>query len=125
VYAPLIARYAEKVPPRIAIGQEAHGLSVTSVSVTGAPGEETLAVALRSDRPLAKTDVIVEASGDPVTPFFFAHPSVTTQDGGHAAIARIPVTHGKQASVAGKPLVLTVIAGDRAIEWAGMVRPED
>lgn len=123
VYKPLIERYAAKVPARVTGRQEALGLSIAAVTVDGVPGEETLVVALHTGNRLHKTDIIVEAPDNRATPFFFGRPSVSPEGGGPAVIARIPVTHGKKASIAGRPLVLTVLADGRAIEWSGTARP--
>jgi suppressor for copper-sensitivity B len=119
VYKPLIDRYVAEVPARVSGTQAAHGLAVTAVAVSGPPGEESLVVAMRSDRPVKHADVIVEAPDSRAMPFFFGRPQLSPASDGDAMTVRIPVTHRKKVSVVGEPLVVTVIADGRAIEWTG------
>ncbi len=107
--AGLIARYADRVPSN---GGK-HGLAVERVALARSDGDAvSLSVDVGSQVPLAAPDLFVEGPEGS----YFSAPSVTPLGGDRRV--RLTVTGGGIApeAWAKRPLVLTIVDGDRAAE---------
>jgi suppressor for copper-sensitivity B len=108
-FGPLIARFAAQVPGD---GRDS-GLALAGAVVrAGTPG--TLDITVRSDRPLARPDAFVEGA-DGVT---FGAPQPLAATAPDETLLRLKAL-GPKAAVAGlvgKPLVVTLVDGARAME---------
>jgi suppressor for copper-sensitivity B len=108
-FAQLIDRYASRVP-----GDGAgHGLKLLSAVATGDEANPRLTVTIDSALPLLHPDLIVEG---PVG-LYFPAPQVTVDSGGRHATFDIAVRRDAKAPLlAGTPIVLTVVDGERGME---------
>ena len=108
-YAQLIDRYASEVP-----GDGAgHGLKLLSAEAAGDEANPTLRVAIDSALPLADPDLIVEGPGG----LYFPAPRVSVAaDGRHATFEIAVRRDAKAPLLAGTPIVLTVVDGERGME---------
>jgi suppressor for copper-sensitivity B len=108
-YAQLIDRYAARVPGDGA----AHGLKLISAGVVGDESAPHLAVAVDSALPFIDPDLIVEGPSG----LYFPAPHVNVASDGHHALFDIAVRHDAKAPpLAGTPLILTVVDGERGLE---------
>jgi suppressor for copper-sensitivity B len=108
-FAQLIDRYAGRVPG----DGSGHGLKLLSVVALGEEANQHLEVAVDSALPLAQPDLIVEGPGG----FYFPAPRTRVSAGGLHVDFDIAVKRDAKApALAGTPLVLTVVDGDRGLE---------
>ena len=107
-----IARAAAQVPASAA----ASGLPVDQVAVEQAAGGPTLVVAIHADEPLVNPDVFAEAP----PPLVFDAPQATFAPDRKSAVLRLGIgnTEGLTEPLAGLPVTVTVVDGDRAVEHA-------
>ncbi len=108
-FAPLIERYLARVPA----AANSSALALVSAVVLGPAGAQVLEVGARSERPFQAPDLMVEGPDG----FYFAAPTVELRAGGREALLRVPVSAGKTPrALAGQPLTLTLVDGERALE---------
>jgi len=111
-----IARAMAKVPGSGA----ASGLTVDQVSLDqNGAGSPTLAVAISADEPLVNPDVFAEAP----PPLVFDAPQVTFAPDRRSAVLRVGIGNadGLAEPLAGQPVTVTVVDGDRAVEHAALL----
>ena len=107
--AKLIAAARARVPGNLA----AAGLILRGAVVAPAKDGAVLSVRLASmEVPLRAPDLFVEGAPD----FSPGRPEVALAEGGRTATLRVPIRGTTAASLAGKPLHLTVVDGVRAAE---------
>ncbi len=117
-YRRLIERYLRRVPARGSSDQ----LSLESVALRGSDSGPMLEVRARAKRPFAAPDLLVEG---PVG-VTFAAPEVELGEGGLSALFRVAVRAGREkATLAGRPLTLTLIDGARALEREMVAAPAE
>ena len=107
--AALIAVARARVPG----GLEAAGIKLTGAVIAAGKGSAVLAVRLRSTTArFSASDLFVEgaASGSP------GRPEVALAEGGRVATLRVPIRGGTATALAGQPLHLTIVDGDRSAE---------
>ncbi len=112
-FAPLIADYAAKVPKTAADGD----LSMGQATVAAAEGGgATLRVTARATTPFIAPDLIVEGPDG----IGFGKPQAEISADGRQVRLVAPIEGlggpGTPAALAGKPVTLTLIDGDRAVE---------
>lgn len=114
-FAPLIARYAARVPGN---GQSV-GLAIDAVAVAGTKEKPTLEVVVRSPEPMESPDVFVEGPAN----LRFGRPDVRVGDGGRLARLSVPVTiaDGADVKLAGETVTMTLVTGERAMEKSAAV----
>ncbi|MEE8271294.1 MAG: protein-disulfide reductase DsbD domain-containing protein [Alphaproteobacteria bacterium] len=113
--ANLIDRFAARVPG----DGRGSGLTVEAVAVLRDGGGEVLRVRATAREPLTAPDIFVEAG-----PYFaFAAPRTSLADDDRALVADLAVTQTPDGAptLRGLPVTLTVVDGDRALEWIGTV----
>ena len=114
-FTQLIERYQARVPGAPA----AAGIEVVEVGVTGAPPAQTLRLVARSAVPFTAPELFVEA------PDIFRLPAgraTLGARGGEVTLA-LPVEARDGADLAGTPVVLTLVDGERAAEMALTLEP--
>ncbi|MBI2235989.1 MAG: thioredoxin family protein [Magnetospirillum sp.] len=90
-----------------------HGLTLDRVETSGEGDGAVLRLSLSATEPFDHPDAFVE--GDDAPPF--EQPRVTLSNGGRRALIEVPVAKGSlKASLAGRPLTVTVADGQRALE---------
>ena len=113
----VIRRFAALVPRAGPTPQ----LTIAAVAVDGPPGAETLRVRAVSDKPFEAPDLFVEDRAGHA----FGKPLVTFADEKRAAVMRLAVLPplavegggaGEPPVLIGRPLTLTIVDGDRAVE---------
>ena len=109
-WARLIDRYEARVPGP----PEAAGVTVESFGIVGAPPDERLEIALRSALPFEAPELFVEAGARYRVA---AGTAEVSRDGASARLVA-PVEARGGVSLAGEPIVATVVDGDRAFELA-------
>lgn len=109
-WARLIDRYEARVPG----APEAAGVTVESFGVVGAPPDERVEIALRSALPFEAPELFVEAGARYRVA---AGTAEVSRDGATARIVA-PVEARGDAGLAGEPVIVTVVDGDRAFELA-------
>jgi suppressor for copper-sensitivity B len=108
-FAQLIDRHANHVPGDGA----AHGLKLISAVAVGNDAHPRLSVAIDSALPLEHPDLIVEGPGG----LYFPAPRVNIDTGRRHAVFEFDVRRDAKAPpLAGTPLVLTVVDGERGME---------
>lgn len=108
-FAPLIERYLARVPATA----NSSALALVSAVVLGPPEAQVLEVGARSERPFRAPDLMVEGPAG----FYFGAPKVELRAGGREALLRVSVSAGKTPrALAGQPLTLTLVDGERALE---------
>jgi suppressor for copper-sensitivity B len=108
-FAPLIERYLARVPATA----NSSALALVSAVVRGPADAQVLEVGARSERPFRAPDLMVEGAEG----FYFAAPTVELRAGGLEALLLVPVSAGKTPRLlAGQPLTLTLVDGERALE---------
>ncbi len=108
-YAPLIARYAFRVPNRA----EDDGLAVLAAVARGVGRDKSLEVVATTNTSFTAPDLIVEAPGQ----LLFSRPNVQVSDDRRRAVFQLAVDSTRSARpLAGVALVITLIDGERAIE---------
>ncbi len=108
-YAPLIARYALRVPSRA----DDVGLTVLAAVARGVGRDKSLEVVATASTSFTAPDLIVEAPGR----LWFSRPEVQVSHDRRRAVFQIAVDTTRTARpLAGVPLVITLIDGQRAIE---------
>ena len=109
VLAKPIDRYLARVPAR----SNSAELSLERVAVSGPAGQQTLEVTARADRPFTDPDLLVEGPEG----FYFTAPEVALGEDGRTARLRVPVLAGKApVPLAGQPITITIVDGQRALE---------
>ena len=111
-HAHLIDRFMARIPG----DGTGSGLAIERAAWRGG-GAPVVEVTARALTAFQNPDVIVEAEG-PAANLGFGRPEVLLSEGGHAARLRIPVkgTPAGQADLAGVPVTLTLVDGDRSME---------
>jgi suppressor for copper-sensitivity B len=108
-FAALIGSYRSRVPARGASAE----LTIERAAVRGSAPPQVLEVSARAHRSFAAPDLIVEGPAG----YFFGAPRVTLGDGGLGARLTVPVTARRALdSLAGQPLTLILVDGERAVE---------
>jgi suppressor for copper-sensitivity B len=110
-HAHLIDRFVARIP-----GDGAgSGLAIERAAWRGG-GSPRIEVTARALTPFGNPDVIVEASG-PAADLGFGRPEIRLSEGGRAARLLVPVRGSVAAqSLAGVPVTLTLVDGERAME---------
>jgi suppressor for copper-sensitivity B len=109
--APLIARFAARVPKTAA----AADIVLERAVLDDSGGRLELRLILASTgAPFAGPDLFVEGAES----VSFARPAVELADGGRKADLRVPVSGAKLIDLLGKPLTLTLVDGRRAAEFS-------
>ncbi|MFO1152448.1 MAG: protein-disulfide reductase DsbD family protein [Rhodospirillales bacterium] len=115
-FAAIIGAFAERVPRAAAVGFGPGHVGVDEVTLS----DETpprLLVRVRAAEPFVAPDLFVEGPAE----LAFAAPSVERSGDGRTVTLRVPVLGTEPATVlAGQPLTLTLIDGDRALEQQGV-----
>lgn len=116
-YAPLIARYAARVPARVParVSDRApnDGIAVLAAVARGVGRDKSLEVVATASTSFAAPDLIVEAPGR----LSFSRPEVRLSPDRRRAVFQLAVDTTRSAEpLAGIPLVVTLIDGQRAIE---------
>lgn len=114
--APLIAAARARVPSDL----NAAGLDLVSARLAGGGAETALVVRLHSRvAPFRAPDLFVEglAKGSP------GRPQTELSEDGHAARLKVPIRGADMASLAGRPLALTLVDGARSAEFAAAPLP--
>ena len=108
-FAQLIDRYASRVPG----DGSAHGLHLISADALGDDAHPQLSVVIESALPLGQPDLIVEAPDG----LYFPAPKVTLDAAKTHATLVVDVNRkAKAPPLAGTPIVLTVVDGERGLE---------
>jgi suppressor for copper-sensitivity B len=114
-FTQLIERYGALVPQ----APEAAGIEIAAAGVTGTPPAQRLEVVARSAMPFAAPELFVEA------PSRFRLPAGTARlaaDGREARLV-VPVEARGEGDLAGTDIVITLVDGARAAEFALTVAP--
>ncbi len=104
----LLARYAARVPPK----DGRHGLSLSPVSLVPAASGFVLTMRATATAAFAAPDVFIEGPDGAV----FDRPSVKLERGGRIADLTVKGSGLDAAHLAGKPLRVTLVDGDRSLE---------
>ena len=112
--AALIDRYRARVP----LDGAALGITVEEAALKPVEGGFRLRIALRSESPLIAPDMFVEG---PETAFF-ARPEIALSGDGRLAVATLDGTGAEAGEILARPLLVTLVDGDRAIEQATPAR---
>ncbi|HEX7970271.1 MAG TPA: protein-disulfide reductase DsbD domain-containing protein [Stellaceae bacterium] len=110
-HAPLIARYAARVPA----GEGSAGLSLATATIVLGK-EPVLELRVRSDKPLLAPDAFIEGPAG----IAFGAPRLAHSDTPGEALLRVPVSAGRSAldGLVGQELTVTLVDGDRSLEAA-------
>lgn len=112
-HAVLIGDYLQRVPAK---GPD----RIEAVNVLTSGADQTLEVVVRGDVAYKTPDMFVEAP----FPFRFGRPDVRLDQDGRRARLRLPVfASGTAQALADQDLVLTLVDGDRAVEFAAKAGP--
>ncbi len=107
-FTQLIDRFRAQVPMDL----PGAGIDVTSVTPVGEPVAHSLAVTVTASAPLSKPDVFPEAPEG----YSFGKPEVTLAPDRRLATLVIPASLPKDGALAGLPVTLTAVDGDRFVE---------
>ena len=107
-FTQLIDRFRAQVPMDL----PGAGIDVTSVTPVGEPVAHSLSVTVTASAPLSKPDVFPEAPEG----YSFGKPEVTLAPDRRSATLIIPASLPKDGALAGLPVTLTAVDGDRFVE---------
>lgn len=107
----LIRRFAARVPVRGGGGMDG-GMDIVGARVATGPDGGILRLHARARRPFEDPDAFVEGPAG----VFFGRPRIDLGDDPRTAVLELPVGGAAPAGHAARPLTVTLVDGDRAIE---------
>ena len=108
-FSQLIERYEERVPRDGGLA----GIEVLSAGVVGVPPAQSIQVSLKSPEPFETADMFVEAP----SPFRIPAGETSLAANGTELTLRAPVEARGDVDLTGEQITITVVSGDRSIEF--------